>query len=83
MKIFGFGSQAPAPCHSGQPKRIRVLGIDDNDRFLQSIRELLTPDRFEVVAINSPVKALELFSVDKHGFDLVLLDYFMSAFTAD
>ena len=77
MNIFGFGSKPSTLVPAGQPRRIRVLVIDDNDQFRELIRALLAPDRFEVVAINSPVKALELFSRDKHGFDLVLLDYFM------
>lgn len=74
---FGFGSKPSIPSPSGQLKHIRVLVIDDNDEFCQLIRGLLEPDRFDVIAINSPVKALELFSQDKYGFDLILLDYFM------
>lgn len=74
---FGFASKSSPPSPSQQLKHIRVLVIDDNDEFCQLIRSSLEPDRFDVVAINSPVKALELFSQDKCGFDLILLDYFM------
>jgi FOG: CheY-like receiver len=75
--MFGFGSKSSTPSSSGQPKHIRVLVIDDDAQFLQFIRDLFKSDRFEVVATNSSVKALELFSRDAQGFDLVLLDYFM------
>lgn len=41
------------------------------------MKDMLEPERFEVVTIGSPVKALELFSAQKESFDLVLLDYYM------
>lgn len=74
---FGFGSKPSDASPPEPPKRIRVLVIDDNDQFRDLIKQMLEPDQFEVTTINSPVKALEMFSRDKHGFDLVLLDYFM------
>jgi CheY-like chemotaxis protein len=56
---------------------IRVLAIDDNEEFRTLITELLRPLGFDVHAVASPVKALEKFTQEKEGFQLVLLDYYM------
>jgi len=76
--MFGFGSksnESPAP---GKPQpRIRILVIDDNADFRNLIKDMLEPSRFDVLAMGSPVNALELFSHEKESFDLVLLDYYM------
>jgi len=76
--MFGFGHK-PAPETPPPPpaKRIRVLVIDDSDDFRQLIKDLLEPSKFDVLAIGSPVKALELFSREREAFDLILLDYYM------
>jgi CheY-like chemotaxis protein len=57
--------------------RVRVLAIDDNEEFRTLITELLEPFGFEVIAVASPVKALEKFTREKDKFQLVLLDYYM------
>jgi len=75
--MFGFGSKPETPLPSEPKKRIRVLVIDDSDEFRQLIKDILEPSRFDVLALGSPVKALELFSREKESFDLVLLDYYM------
>jgi len=76
--MLGFGSksnESPAP---GKPQpRIRILVIDDNADFRNLIKDMLEPSRFDVLAMGSPVNALELFSHEKESFDLVLLDYYM------
>jgi CheY-like chemotaxis protein len=56
---------------------IRVLVIDDDETFRNTIKELLDPLGFSVNAIGSPVKALEMFTRSKESFDVVLLDYYM------
>ena len=56
---------------------IRVLAIDDNEEFRCLITELLRPLGFDVQAVSNPVKALEKFTQEKEGFQLVLLDYYM------
>jgi CheY-like chemotaxis protein len=61
---------------SGQPP-VRLLVIDDDETFRNTIKELLEPLGFTVSALGNPVKALEMFTRDKNSFDLVLLDYYM------
>jgi len=56
---------------------IRVLAIDDNEEFRCLVTELLRPLGFDVHAVANPVKALEKFTQEKEGFQLVLLDYYM------
>jgi len=76
--MFGFGSKAtPPPASENPQRRIRVLVIDDNAEFRQLMKDMLEPSRFDVLAMGSPVNALELFSHDKESFDLILLDYYM------
>jgi len=70
------GSNAVQPL-AADGTRIRVLAIDDNEEFRTLITELLEPFGFEVVAVASPVKALEKFTHEKDKFQLVLLDYYM------
>lgn len=75
--MFGFGSKSEPPPPSEPKKRIRVLVIDDSIEFRQLIKDILEPSRFDVLAMGSPVNALELFSREKDRFDLILLDYYM------
>lgn len=76
--IFGFGSSSqPEDAPAAKKKRIRVLVIDDNDEFRALVKDVLEPDRFDVIPMGSPVKALELFSREKDTFDLILLDFYM------
>jgi len=56
---------------------IRILVIDDNEEFRCLVTELLRPLGFDVHAVANPVKALEKFTQEKEGFQLVLLDYYM------
>jgi CheY-like chemotaxis protein len=64
---------------SAETKRTRVLLIDDNEQFLNTIMQLLEPLGYDLVAVNNPVKALEMYTREKDNFDLVLLDYYMPA----
>jgi len=74
--MFGFGSE-PASASESPQKRIRVLVIDDNAEFRQLIKDMLDHNRFSILAMGSPVNALELFAREKDSFDLILLDYYM------
>jgi two-component system, cell cycle sensor histidine kinase and response regulator CckA len=77
MIMFGFGSKSTAPSEEKPQQRIRVLVIDDSLEFRNLIKDMLDPKRFDVLAMGSPVNALELFSREKDSFDLILLDYYM------
>ncbi len=57
--------------------RVRVLAVDDNDDFRSMLVDLLAPLNYEVKTASNPIKALELFRLEKNGYDLVLLDYYM------
>ena len=74
MKL-GFGALSTAS--PVVTKRVRILAIDDSEEFRRILKELLDGEKFEVIAIGGPVKALELYAREKDNIDLVLLDYFM------
>lgn len=56
---------------------VRVLAIDDDDAFRNTLKELIEPHGFQVSSAGNPVKALEMFTREHGNFDLVLLDYYM------
>ena len=58
-------------------KTVRVLVIDDNEEFADSVKLLLEPLGYQVTTVVNPVKALEVFTREKGNIDLVLVDYFM------
>jgi CheY-like chemotaxis protein len=58
-------------------QRVRVMVIDDNDDFQRLVKDMLEPLGYEVQCVNSPVKALELYTHEKDKIDLILLDYYM------
>ncbi len=57
--------------------RVRVLAIDDNEDFCNSLQQLLEPHGFDVKTYSDPVKALEMYTRDKEDYQLVLLDFYM------
>lgn len=57
--------------------RVSVLAIDDNNDFLQLLKDLLEPCGYDVTTAQNPVKALEVFQRDKDKYKLILLDYYM------
>ena len=65
-----------SPPAADQPP-VRVLVIDDDETFRNTIKELLESLGFQVSVLANPVKALELFTREKDSFDVVLLDYYM------
>jgi DNA-binding response OmpR family regulator len=72
---FWRGKAAQEPVTMEKP--VRLLVIDDSAEFCRLLQELLKPEGFEVVTMNSPIKALELLSHGGNCFDVILLDYFM------
>jgi CheY-like chemotaxis protein len=66
-----------ATATSSAGDRVRVLAVDDNDDFRSMLVELLGPLGYEVKTANNPIKALEVFRLEKNGFQLVILDYYM------
>ncbi len=57
--------------------QVRMLAIDDDEEFCQVFKDLLENRGYQVRFVANPVKALELYTRDKHKFDLVMLDYYM------
>jgi CheY-like chemotaxis protein len=66
-----------ATASSSAGDRVRVLAVDDNDDFRAMLVDLLAPLGYEVKTANNPIKALEVFRLEKNGFQLVILDYYM------
>ena len=64
--------QAPAE----QPKPI-VLIIDDDEEYLETVRDLLAGTAFRVLTANSGAKGLEILRHCGEDLELVLLDYCM------
>ena len=57
--------------------RVRVLAVDDNDDFRSMLVDLLKPLGYEVKTAANPIKALDVFRLEKTDFQLVILDYYM------
>jgi two-component system response regulator HydG len=54
------------------PDKLRILVVDDNEKFCHSVADVLELNNYEVVIAEDGFKALEM---TKHnGFDLVLMD---------
>ncbi|MCS7048269.1 MAG: response regulator [Verrucomicrobiae bacterium] len=60
-----------------QAARYSVLVIDDDEDFCKIVRQMLEPSGYEVITVNNPVKALELYTRDKDKIDLIILDFYM------
>ena len=54
------------------PEKLKILAVDDNKEFCQSVADVLELKDYEVVTAEDGFKALEL--VKQNGFDLVLMD---------
>jgi PAS domain S-box-containing protein len=61
----------------------RVLFIDDEQTIADMGRQMLERLGYEVVAMTSSIKALELFRAEPGGFDLVITDMTMPHMTGD
>ena len=53
----------------------RILIVDDDEMVLMALDELLKPEGYEVHAVSSGTKALEI--LDQGDFDLLMLDIIM------
>lgn len=62
-------------------KRIRILFVDDEERFLKTLGDRLTLRDFEVVTVTSAKEALD--AAAKRSFDLALVDLKMPGLSGD
>ena len=56
-----------------------LLVVDDNREYLASTRRLLSREGHTVLAVESPIEALELLR--SRPVDLIVVDYFMPEMT--
>ena len=57
--------------------------MDDEERSVSIIKEVLKRLGYSVTAMTSSLKALELFKEDPHRYDLLLTDLIMPQLTGD
>ncbi len=57
---------------SGDAARIKVLVVDDENRFRSNVKRLLAAKGFDVACVENGMLALELAS--KKAFDVIVLD---------
>ena len=59
----------------------RILLVDDEDTLVEMAKALLENLGYQVTGVSDSMKALELFSHDPHGYDLIITDQTMPAMT--
>jgi PAS domain S-box-containing protein len=59
----------------------RILIVDDENIFLEAVREYLEISGYRVTDSQSSMKALEIFRDDPHSFDLLITDQTMPEMT--
>ncbi len=62
-------------------RKYKIIGVDDEEGILDSLRVLLEDTSYEFVGITNPVEAIE--RVRKEHFDLMLLDFMMTPLHGD
>ena len=62
-------------------RKYKVIGVDDENGILDSLRVLLENSNYEFVGITDPVEAIE--RVRQEHFDLMLLDFMMTPLHGD
>ena len=62
-------------------RKYKIIGVDDEDGILDSLRVLLENSNYEFVGITDPVDAIE--RVRQEHFDLMLLDFMMTPLHGD
>ncbi|NQU09436.1 response regulator [bacterium] len=67
----------PEPGTAPSPRAYRILLVDDDADFRESLQMLLEQLGHQVKAVGNGAKAVRLFGVLKDETDLILLDYFM------
>jgi len=67
-----------APLQTGQE---RILLVDDEKRIVEMEKQMLEQLGYDVTAFSSSLKALEVFTGDSEGFDLIITDMTMPNMT--
>ena len=62
-------------------RKYKIIGVDDEEGILDSLRVLLENSNYEFVGITDPVEAVE--RVRQEHFDLMLLDFMMTPLHGD
>ncbi len=66
------------PRHIEQSKRLNtVLVVDDEERILSFVKDVLEREGFNVITTTSPTEALEIFKVLRRSLHLVITDLVM------
>lgn len=66
---------------TNEGRKYKIIGVDDEEGILDSLRVLLEDTSYEFVGITNPVEAIE--RVRKEHFDLMLLDFMMTPLQGD
>lgn len=66
---------------TNEGRKYKIIGVDDEEGILDSLRVLLEDTSYEFVGITNPVEAIE--RVRQEHFDLMLLDFIMTPLHGD
>lgn len=66
---------------TNEGRKYKIIGVDDEEGILDSLRVLLEDTSYEFVGITNPIEAIE--RVRKEHFDLMLLDFMMTPLHGD
>jgi PAS domain S-box-containing protein len=75
--IFKIDKSKPIPVGKGE----HILFVDDEPLLVEVEQEVLEKLEYRVTAVNSGIKALELFAGDPKSFDLIITDLVMPKLT--
>lgn len=64
-------------CRLAELKKLNVLAVDDNATANEIMTYLLESFGFDVAAVNSGQKAINLVAAQEHSFDLAIIDWKM------
>ena len=62
-------------------RKYKIIGVDDEEGILDSLRVLLENSNYEFIGVSNPVEAIE--RVRQEHFDLMLLDFMMTPLHGD
>ena len=62
-------------------RKYKIIGVDDEEGILDSLRVLLENSNYEFIGVTNPVEAIE--KVRQEYFDLMLLDFMMTPLHGD
>lgn len=68
-------------CQLNGERKYKIIGVDDENGILDSLRVLLEKSNYEFVGVTNPEDAIEI--VRKEHFDLMLLDFMMTPLHGD